>query len=264
MERVAETYPGRVRLDRRPPKVVPTRHGRWQPLYDLSKTVVGGSRVDYSGQLLGALGYAIKTADGWQDFVSLALETALGTNAVQRGRQYLLGTRSGIDVKTTPDLSVQFAGSTLLVDAKYKGRSPKSMTSVSAADIYEAFAFCRSASIRRIALVYPRSSALPRIAVGSTSIFDEVLIEDTTVIGLNVECRGRGGRGVEGWGGIRGPAAQTAPCPPTNPPGAPLRPPPQKNAKRTGKPLLDDGRSGRQLPHGPALRPTSFARVATA
>lgn len=190
VDRVAAAFPKPGPSTRRPPAHVPARHRRWQPLYELSKMVVQGSRVDYSGQSLGALGYAIKTADGWQDFVSLALETILGTESVQRGKQYVLGTRSGVEVKTTPDLSVVFPGATVLVDAKYKGRSPKPTTAISAADVYEAFAFTRSAGIKRIVLVYPRSAALPRIVVGSVEVFDEVLVEDMVIIGAHVESRG--------------------------------------------------------------------------
>lgn len=169
--------------------------------------MIRGARVDYSGQSLGALGYAIKTADGWQDFVSLALESTLGTKAVHRGRQYRLGTRLTGEVRTTPDLSVDFPGNTLLVDAKYKGRSPKPMATISAADLYEAFAFSRSAGIKRIALVYPRSAALPRVKVGSMGVFDEVRVEDAIITGVHVECRGLaelGGFGEFGRGLAKG------------------------------------------------------------
>lgn len=190
VERVAQSYPNSGRSQRRLPARVPTRHARWQPTYELSKTVIRGSRIDYSGQSLGAIGYAIKTADGWQDFVSLALETSLGAGNVTRGRRYVLGTRAGEEVKTTPDLSVVVPAGSLVVDAKYKGRSPRPTLQIGAADLYESFAFSRASGVARVVLLYPRAASLPRVATGQTEQFDEVTVEGTVVTALNVECRG--------------------------------------------------------------------------
>lgn len=91
---------------------------------------------------------------------------------------------------TEPDLSVELPAGRLLVDAKYKGRGTKPIRSISAADLYEAFAFGRPAGLKRVALLYPRSSTLHRVPVGSLEIFDEVQLEDMKVIGTHIECRG--------------------------------------------------------------------------
>ena len=196
LDRIGQSYPPATRRTSRPPRRVPSRHARWQPLYDLALTISAGRRVDYAGDSLATLGYAIKTSDGWQDFLSLALETSLGAGAVHRGRSYVLGMRSAKEVETTPDLTLDLPAGPLLVDAKYKGRASRQLDAVSAADLYEAFAFARSAKLKKIVLVFPRGSALARTAVGTVEQFDAVEIEGLQVVGVHVECRGLAARGA--------------------------------------------------------------------
>jgi 5-methylcytosine-specific restriction enzyme subunit McrC len=189
VRRVGKSFPRQRSLGRVPPSV-PARHRRWQQLFDLSRFVLRGARLDYSQTNVPALGYAIKTADAWQDFVSLALESSLGSAQVRRTTPYTLGARATQEVTTTPDLTVLFGTATALVDAKYKGRAWAPAQHVAAADLYEAFAFSRASSIDHVILVYPRPFQATQLATVSVTAFDEVLVETSIITAVDVECRG--------------------------------------------------------------------------
>lgn len=175
---------------RRVPARVPNRHRQWQTLYDLARQVVAGFGIEYAGRELLAPGYAVKTADAWQDLVSFALEATLGGAVVRRAVQYDLGTRGADVVKVTPDLTVTFPLGDVLVDPKYKGRAEDTSRGVVPADLYEAMAFARASSLGRVLLVYPRPAARPKVGLGTAETFDRVDLDGLTVLGLEIECRG--------------------------------------------------------------------------
>lgn len=182
-------------LPRRLPLRVPARHRHWQALYDLARQVAAGFGVEYAGSLIAAPGYVVKTVNAWEDVVSLALEARLGTQAVRRQVGFGWGSRGSKAVVVTPDLTVQYPVGSVLVDAKYKGRADEQTRSISAADLYEAFAFSRAANVRQVLLVYPRQSSQARLPVGDTAVFDRIDVDDRTIVGVEVECRSLGGTG---------------------------------------------------------------------
>jgi 5-methylcytosine-specific restriction enzyme subunit McrC len=184
LPRLPRSRPGRF------PSKVPARHRDWQTLYELGRQVMAGFGVDYVGRELLAPGYAVKTADAWQDLVSFALEAQLGTKASKRLASFPWAARGRAPVAVTPDVSVSFPSANALVDAKYKGRSDDDERRISSSDLYESYAFCRASGISTVVLVYPRTAGLPRLALGEGREFDRVTIDDATVVGVEVECRG--------------------------------------------------------------------------
>jgi 5-methylcytosine-specific restriction enzyme subunit McrC len=189
LPRLPRNRPGRF------PSLVPARHRDWQTLYALGRQVMAGFGVDYVGRELLAPGYAVKTADAWQDLVSFALEAQLGTKASKRLASFPWAARGTAPVSVTPDVSVSFPSANALVDAKYKGRRDDDERRISSSDLYESYAFSRASGRSTVLLVYPRTAGLPRLALGSGREFDRVTVDDTTVVGVEVECRGLAQRG---------------------------------------------------------------------
>lgn len=180
---------------RRVPTRVPGRHRQWQTLYDLAKQVIAGFGIEYAGRDLLAPGYAVKTADAWQDLVSFALEARLGTTVAQRLVPYDLGTRGSEVVKVTPDISISFPSGSVLVDPKYKGRADDDSRKIAPADLYEAIAFARASGLDRVLLTYPRPASRAKVELGTTQTFDRVDVQKVAVLGVEVECRGLSGSG---------------------------------------------------------------------
>jgi 5-methylcytosine-specific restriction enzyme subunit McrC len=156
---------------------------------------MAGFGVDYVGRELLAPGYAVKTADAWQDLVSFALEAQLGTKASARLASFPWASRGPAVVSVTPDVSVSFPSAEALVDAKYKGRLDDDVRRISSSDLYESYAFSRASGRSTVLLVYPRTASQPRVALGHGEEFDRVTVDDTTVVGVEVECRGLAQRG---------------------------------------------------------------------
>ncbi|HZH04756.1 MAG TPA: hypothetical protein VEY30_13300, partial [Myxococcaceae bacterium] len=170
-------------------RMVPSRHRGWQPLYDLSRQVLRGFGLGLTPEMLRAPGYVLKTWKAWEDVVLNALQTGLGAAAVAGKKSYDLGERNGTTFSVTPDVSVTRGDSTVLVDAKYKGRAATTPR-ISEADAYESLAFLEAAEAKRILLVYPRSprSGEP-LPPGTCEVFERVTVGDRVILGTHVECR---------------------------------------------------------------------------
>jgi hypothetical protein len=194
--RVYERLSPQAMLQTRPSAVrVPSRHRRWQPLYELSCQVLDGFGVELADALHRmSPGYVLKTAKGWEHLVTAALRHGLPSGAVHVQQPHELGTRNSTVFMTTPDMTLHLAQPPVLADAKYKGRAGKEAMQVTAADVYEGLAFMRAAGAMKLILLYPRrdrpSENQPPTVLGSATLFETIKVEDLEIVGMEVECRG--------------------------------------------------------------------------
>lgn len=180
-------------------RLVPSRHRGWQPLYDLSRQVLRGFGLGLTPEVLRAPGYVLNTWKAWEDLLLNALQTGLGTGLVAGKTAYPFGQRNGTAFTVIPDVSLAWAGTTVLVDAKYKGRAADNRR-IGEADLYESLAFLEGAGANRILLIYPRiPRGRPPLAPGTCEVFERITVGNRTVLGLEAECRGISDRGVHAF-----------------------------------------------------------------
>lgn len=193
--RVYERLAPQATLRRRPSAGrVPSRHRRWQPLYELSRQVLDGFGVELADALHRmSPGYVLKTAKGWEDLVTAALRHGLPSGVVHAQQPHELGTRNGATFKTTPDMTLHLDQPPLLADAKYKGRAGEETMQVTAADVYEGLAFMRASGAKKLLLLYPRrhrGEHNPPAVLGSATTFEAIKVDALEIVGMEVECRG--------------------------------------------------------------------------
>jgi 5-methylcytosine-specific restriction enzyme subunit McrC len=180
-----------------PPRL-PSRHRRWQQLYDISRRVVAGFGMDFELEEAPAPGFVLKTWLAWQDLLFLAMRTGLSGDEVEGQHGHPFGKRDGREFSVTPDGTVSNQGVKFLWDAKYKANLERGRRSVSASDVYEVNAFLEAANVDRVALLYPR---LPREpfeeapACGTVEVFETIELTAGTAYGVEVEVRGISERG---------------------------------------------------------------------
>jgi hypothetical protein len=172
------------------PARVPSRHQRWQQLYDISRAVVAGFGIDFASEEAAAPGFVVKTWSAWEDLLHLALRTGLRGASVEAQQRHRLGRRNGEDFGVTPDGTVSGPDTGFLWDAKYKAEWERGRRRISATDVYEANAFLEAAEVARIALLYPRLASEPSVACGSTDRFETVELSAGLIHGISVEARG--------------------------------------------------------------------------
>lgn len=176
---------------------VPSWHRRWQNLYDLSREVLDGFGVSLAqAQRLFAPGYIMRTPKSWEDVVLAGLRAGLPDAQVRGQHEWILGKRNGKDFQTTPDVTVQLGDARILVDAKYKTRRGRDRGQIAAEDVYEGLAFMKAAECDKLALVYPAPPVHPvPESVGTTGLFETVIVNGMTIQGFHVEVRGIASRG---------------------------------------------------------------------
>ncbi|GIK51473.1 MAG: hypothetical protein BroJett014_04460 [Planctomycetota bacterium] len=155
-----------------------------------------------------APGFVLDTWRVWEDLLTVALRLSWGSGKVNVQRSVALGTRMvlGADGKAhsrtawvTPDLDLSCGGDGVLIDSKYKGRIGESKNRVSEADLYEALAFASASKRKRVILLYPAVARTPSPQpVGTTTIFERIVVGDTAVFAGEVEVRG-----ISKAGGLR-------------------------------------------------------------
>jgi hypothetical protein len=189
---------------RHAPRAVPSRHRRWQTLYDLSGQVLHGFGVSLdSADHLLAPGYVLWTAKAWEDLVVTALRAGMPEAGVTAQQGFTLGQRDGTDFETTPDVTVETGSHRFLVDAKYKTRSGQERGRVVPADVYEGLAFLRASGATELALVYPAPPTAGEPQLGRTERFETITVDDMTIIAISAEVRG-----ISSTNGFRRFAAQ--------------------------------------------------------
>lgn len=176
---------------------VPSRHRRWQTLYDLSRQVLGGFGMSLAqaGHLF-APGYIMRTPKSWEDVVVAGLWTGLPGARVRVQHGWVLGERNGTPFKATPDATVDLGEKRILVDAKYKTRLGRDRGRITAEDVYEGLSFMRAAECNELALLYPAPivQSVPD-SVGTTSRFEKVTVDGMTIHGFHAEVRDLASRG---------------------------------------------------------------------
>jgi len=178
------------------PTRVPSRHRRWQQLYEIARRVVEGFGMDFEQREAPAPGFTMRTWPAWEHLLYLALHSALtGPHVVEDQRGYRFGTRNEEPFSVTPDGTVSSEGVDFLWDAKYKAHLDKGVRHVASADTYEANAFLAAANVERIALLYPRLASDAQIACGETEVFETLKLESGTIYALSVEVRGIAAKG---------------------------------------------------------------------
>lgn len=177
------------------PERVPSRHRRWQQLYDISRNVVAGFGMDFTLQGMPAPGFVVKTWQAWESLLYRAMRAGLRGDEVEAQKGHTFGRRNGRNFSVTPDGTVSRPGVRFLWDAKYKVDWERGQPRVSSTDVYEANAFLEAAGVDRIALLYPRLASEPVLACGATQLFDTVELSAGKIYGISVEVRGIGARG---------------------------------------------------------------------
>ncbi|HEX8464625.1 MAG TPA: hypothetical protein VF627_08405 [Abditibacterium sp.] len=200
-ERRAHLSPQNVRPRSLSKRLLPSRHRRWQNLYDLSLSVLDGFGVALSPGSALAPGYVLKTADAWEALLLMALRSGLPECEVAK-RPHDFGVRETLRADGTiarsraaqvmPDATIVFPdGFVLPVDAKYKGRFTEGTTQppISATDLYESVAFMSAMNVARIVLIYPQR-AQGSVQTGHAVPFEQILVEGKKVIGVTLDVRG--------------------------------------------------------------------------
>jgi 5-methylcytosine-specific restriction enzyme subunit McrC len=178
------------------PHRIPSRHRRWQQLYDISRRVVAGFGMDFKLEEAPAPGFVLRTWPAWEDLLYLALRAGLSDDQVEAKRGHTFGMRDGKEFEVTPDGTVENQGIKFLWDAKYKADWERGRRRILATDVYEANAFLEAASVGQIALLYPRlASAGEALACGKVDVFETVELDAGTICGVAVEARGISARG---------------------------------------------------------------------
>lgn len=178
-------------------KPIPARHKAWRPLHELSIDVLGGLGVNYTQGRAHAPGYLVSTWRVWEDLLTVAARLGFGRNAVVPQRGYPLGTKTksitgaASQFSVYPDCVIQSDGTrpTMLLDAKYKGHVEKGPLRISESDIYEALAFSRATGCNLVALAYPAQPASIPQPVGTTTIFEKVVVGAVQIAGVQIEAR---------------------------------------------------------------------------
>jgi hypothetical protein len=189
-------------------KRLPSRHSRWQDLYDWSGEVLRGFGVGFHDRAHQfAPGFVLRTADAWEMLLLIAIRSVM-TDRVVLKIHHDLGTRTKTAdgrvaaIRVTPDMTVSKAdGLAVPVDAKYKGRIGSDgveQVGISNADLYESLAFMDAVNAKLSVLLYPKPGAGQPKNVGACEVFERIQVGDRLVFGATVETRG-----VAGPNGLR-------------------------------------------------------------
>lgn len=194
LERVAHSLPRQSPPGRLQDRRLPSRGRAWQATYDLSLDILRGLGGAYDPGAAIAPGYIVSTWQVWETLVALALRTAFGQRSVRSQAEFRLGDRQRAGatsaLNVTPDNVAQIMGSTVVLDAKYKGRVGARKQGVDAPDVYEALAFMRAAGVDRAVLVYPRVPDGTLRQPGFAAEMERIKVSGTTIVAIEVTVSG--------------------------------------------------------------------------
>jgi 5-methylcytosine-specific restriction enzyme subunit McrC len=182
---------------------LPSRHRRWQELYELCLQILEGFGIGYADLARAVLpGYIIKTNDAWESFIFTAVRAGMKDRMIEKkafalGTRLRPGSRDNV-INTTPDIAIQGAEQSYFpVDAKYKGRisaEGKEILSIQPADLYEAMAFLAATAAKKAVLIYPLpSDSTLSNQTGRVAEFERASVGNLRVIGVTVDPRGISG-----------------------------------------------------------------------
>lgn len=157
----------REKTSHRPPRRTLFREREWDSLLELSRLILGFSRLGYAAASGPAFlpGYLLRTNEAWERLLLSAAKRAFPEADVAK-KTYPLGHRVSpmqiAKLAATPDISIRpvIHGNPFVADAKYKtvASSPaesQPKTTVSTGDIYESLAFMKAAGVKHLVLLYP-------------------------------------------------------------------------------------------------------------
>lgn len=168
---------------------VPSRNKEWAQIYNLSYDICSGmgSSLD-NGDVLSP-SFIVDTWKIWEWLVTIAAKIGFGNRfkiVPQASMPFGIKKYEGKSgrVNVFPDVAIgKMAGNhfpEFLIDAKYKVLPDDDNIKIEREDLYEAYAFCQAAKVKKIVLAYPapiQNNAVP----GSTSIALEYNIDDIVI-----------------------------------------------------------------------------------
>lgn len=172
---------------------IPSHNREWSLVYELSCDILRGHTITCQDGSVSAPSFVVETWQLWEWLVSLGLGRALGKECtVKRHKLFHFGSRWNEgkyrNMQCNPDVSVYSTLSSnllFLADAKYKVVDPCNIT-VDRADLYEAYAFCKSAQANSIVLIFPADST---IKVSGSSVcyrLDDIAVYPVAIPAYNV------------------------------------------------------------------------------
>jgi len=206
LERVARHLPRQPAPSRLKDQRLPSRTRGWQPTYDLSLDILRGLGGAYDPKNALAPGFVMQTWQVWEHLVTISVRSALGGKNVSAQSGRVLGKRytgsNLTDLNVYPDVIATIHSEEgtrqVIIDAKYKGHIERGRLSVSNADIYEALAFARAASIKDVVLAYPCIAAEVSASnkeVGHVAEFSRIDVEGVTIRAIELGVCGISQRG---------------------------------------------------------------------
>lgn len=168
---------------------VPNRDKRWENIYNLSYDILlGMGSVFDAGKVLSP-GFVVNTWQIWEWLTTTAIKIGnkeckvVGQEPVYFGEITKPGEMAiTMNLNVHPDVLVYYKGSDTpkyLIDAKYKYLTSKE--SISRADIYEAYAFCKATGADVIFMIYPESADLSG-GLGNLNFIQESIIEGKKIV----------------------------------------------------------------------------------
>ena len=174
---------------------LPPRFSSWDAAYELSQLVASGLGLDLTSGRFTGPGFVLSTWQAWQQLCEQIVRRANPGRRVTGQARMTLGVRGDRPVEVTPDIAVERPGArTLLLDAKYKTRLART-SRIRSSDLYESLAFVRAADSKYIGLLYPSSRPVEDFRTGEWRRFDQILIDDITVDGIEIQVQGLAARG---------------------------------------------------------------------
>jgi hypothetical protein len=170
---------------------------QWSDVAFETGNVIDGFGLSYLEGQSSAPGYVLSTWQTWEALLTIAVRLAYGRDLFASQRAHVLGTRVALPshktsrIKVYPDLivkaSLTHAG--FIIDAKYKVVDSDG-SRISEADIYEAMAFSHATGLPHVVLLYPNSNTALEHATGTVSLFENLQIGSTRILGAHIEVRG--------------------------------------------------------------------------
>jgi len=171
---------------------LPGRHSHWQPAYTLASQVLDGLGVGIGPGALTAPGFVINSWRLWEDLIRRAVQLRFPVTSRYHPIHRLGNRTDSSEVSVIPDLQIaQEDGASLIIDAKYKGRSDREAR-ISNADLYESLAFMEASGLRTTLLVYPssRSNHETNIDTGAIEVLDQIIVGERRVVAAAIDVVG--------------------------------------------------------------------------
>ena len=170
-----------------------SRDKEWSRAYDLSYDIIQGLGTSFADGDFYAPGFIANTWQMWEWLVTTAITIGSNNKKVISQKPVVWGTKKTnnkeYSVNVFPDVTVynneDLSVPVYLADAKYKMIVNEATGEVERADIYEAFAFCNSLSVKNIFLIYPRESNLGEPS-GSVELRSTYYVSDVKIYIIQV------------------------------------------------------------------------------